>query len=134
MDGKLSVVLGLMVTGFFPALSLSMCAWQTGPIGVYTEDDAVAVALNYLRNCPTFRFDGIPDSVRVVGVEMLRSPWTWEVSIAFECRHAGYGDRTGKILAQVISPHQIRVVVQRGDIVSAIIDEVWDELAQKLIT
>ena len=133
MNMKLNVVLALMVTGFFPALSLSICAWQTGPTGAYTEDNAIAAALNYLRNCPTFRFDGIPESVQVVGVETLRSPWTWEVSIAFECRHAGYGNRTGKMLAQVISPHQIRAVVQRGDIVSAIIDGVWDELAQKLM-
>lgn len=134
MNMKLSVVLGLILTGFFPALSLSLCAWQTGPTEAYTEEEAIAAALNYLRNCPTFRFDGIPESVKVVGVETLRSPWTWEVSIAFDCRHAGYGDRTGKILAQVISPHLIRVVVRKGVIVSAIIDGVWDELAQKLIT
>jgi len=126
---KLSVVLALMVAGLFPALSIY--AWQAGPADAYTENEAETIAVHYLRNAPTFRFDGISDSVHVEAIDALRRPWTWEVTISFQCRHAGYGDRTGKMVAQVITPHEIRVVVQRGQVIAAVIDEKWDELAQR---
>ena len=129
MDMKVSVVLALIVAGFFPLTSLVL--WQLSPGAFYTEETAVEVALSYMRGAPTFRFDGIPASVQVVKVETVRSPWTWKVSIAFECHHAGYGDRTGMVLAQVITPHLMRVTVEKGVVVEAVIDGAWDELAQR---
>ena len=128
MDIKLSVVLAIIVAGIFPALSIYV--WQVKPME-YSEEGAIDLALHFLRNSPTYRFDGIPDSIRVVGVEALRRPYTWEVTIAFQCLHAGYGDRTGKMLAQVITPHEILVVVEEDRVVRAIVDDKWDELEQK---
>jgi hypothetical protein len=127
MNKKLSLVLALMVTGLFPALTIY--AWQNKPVE-YTEKGAVDLSLYYLKNSPTFSFDGMADSVEVLGVDTLRMPWTWEVIISFQCRQAGYGDRTEMILAQVITPHTMRVVVSEGEVRSAVIDGVWDELNQ----
>lgn len=129
MDMKLSVVLALMVSGLFPALSIY--AWQTRPEGAYTEDEAKIIAIHFLKNSPTFKFDGIPESVQVMGAYRARTPIpTYLVSISFDCRHAGYGDRTGMMLAQVITPHQIGIIVEEGKVIKAVIDDKWDELNQ----
>jgi len=101
---------------------------------LYTESGAVQTALEFLMNGPTFRFDGIPSSIKVEDVVIASCcPWTWNVQLSFSSAHSGYGDRTGKILLQVITPHKMWVVVQRGTVVSAVIDGIWDELNQKFL-
>jgi len=119
-----------MVVGFFPALSL-YTAWQVQARG-YTEEGAVAVAVHFLKNSPTYRFDGIPETLQVVDVKILESlPVQYVITIAFDSRHAGYGDRTGQILAQVITPHEIVITVVEGKVIRAVIDDRWDELNQR---
>ena len=108
--------------------SLGFLMAQTTHNGKYTEDGAVDIAKGFLLSCPTFRFDGIPNSMKVINVTTLRSPWTWAVQLSFSCAHSGYGNRVGQILLQVITPHVMRVVVQEGKVTSAVIDETWDEL------
>jgi len=132
MDIKLSVVLAMMVAILFPAMSIY--AWQTTK-DMYTEDTAVEMAIHFLRNSPTFKFDGISESVQVTGVYRARTvPPTWAVNIEFKCLHSGYGDRTGMALAQVITPHQMAVTVQEGKVIDAVIDNRWDEIEQRDLT
>ena len=95
------------------------------------RDDAVKIAGSYLLTCETFRFDGIKSSVTVDTV--VRVPSGWKIRLNFTCAHPGYGDRTGQLLPQVISPHQIQITVQESRVSSAIIDEKWDEVSQSLI-
>ncbi len=113
--------------------SLGFLMAQNNNNGNYTEDGAVDIAKDFLLNCPTFRFDGISNSVKVINVITLRCPWTWEIQLSFSCTHSGYGNRTGQILLQVITPHLMRVIVQEEKVTSAVIDETWDELNQKLL-
>ena len=130
MDTKLSLVIGLLVAGFFPALSLYN-AWQVQAKG-YTEEGAVDVAVHFLKNSPTYKFDGIPETLQVVDTKILESlPVQYVTTIAFDSRHAGYGDRTGQILAQVITPHEIVITVVEGKVIRAVIDDRWDELNQR---
>jgi hypothetical protein len=90
------------------------------------------MALQYLQGSPTFEYDGILDSVKILDFVAMESfPVQYVVTIAFNCYHAGYGDRTGQLLAQVITSHEIRVKIVEGWVVSAIIDESWDELNQR---
>ena len=51
----------------------------------------------------------------------------------FDSRQAGYGDRTGQMLAQVITPHEAYVTVENNVVVSAIMDAKWDMLAQSML-
>lgn len=46
-------------------------------------------------------------------------------------RNSGYGDRKGAVVASVITTHTAKVVVEGGTISSAILDDVWDMLAQR---
>ncbi len=55
------------------------------------------------------------------------------VVIEFDSRHAGYGDRTGQMLAQVITRHRAEIRVVSDNVVSAILDGQWDEITQKMI-
>jgi len=62
MNIKLSVVLGLMIAGAFPLLSLY--AWQMrGP--KYDEDAAVEAAFSFLKTNHT-KFDWITKSIEVI--------------------------------------------------------------------
>jgi hypothetical protein len=51
----------------------------------------------------------------------------------FDCRHSGYGDRTGKILAQVITPHEAEITVENCQVKSAVMDGKWDMIGEKQI-
>jgi len=51
----------------------------------------------------------------------------------FTSSHAGYGDRSGKVTAQVITEHSIKIVVVDGNVESAVIDGNWDEMGHFLI-
>lgn len=129
MNIRLSTVLALLVVGAFPALSLY--AWQTQGTGLTEEEMAVNIAVNFLKNAPTYRYDGIPGTMKVEETRILESyPVQYIVVITFDSRHAGYGDRTGQVLAQVITSHTAWVKVVNNEVVSAILDNRWDELNQ----
>jgi hypothetical protein len=51
----------------------------------------------------------------------------------FTSSHAGYGDRSGKVTAQVITGHSILITIVDGTVDSAVIDGKWDEKGQFLI-
>lgn len=101
-----------------------------------TSDDVSKIALDWLRNSATYKFNGVPESLKVVEVWQAQTfayPSFWQITIEFCNLHAGYGDRTGQILAQVITPHSIRIHVTEGMVTMAIIDEKWDELKQSML-
>jgi hypothetical protein len=112
---------------------------ELGAVEVIISDtpygETVDTAIDFLKNGPTFSFDGIPGSIEVIEVIAAESyPVQYFITIAFECTQAEYGDREGMMLAQVISPHEIRIALSNGVIGSAIIDDQWDELIQRPVT
>jgi glutamate racemase len=54
----------------------------------------------------------------------------WNFVYTFDSLHAGYGDRSGEIVAEVITPHEVVITVEGGEIVSAVMDEAWDMIDQ----
>ncbi len=130
MNIRSSTVLALIITMSLPALSLY--AWQIGGSKIPEDEPAVNTALTFLRNGATYKFDGIPGTLKVGETLILESyPVQYVVIITFDSRHGGYGDRTGQILIQVITPHTARITVVNGEVVSATLDDVWDELNQE---
>jgi hypothetical protein len=94
----------------------------------------VMIAKDFVMTSPTFAFDGIKDSIQVEDVMIRESfPEQYVVTISFDSLHGWYGDRTNQMVTQAITPHVITVTVVSGQIVSAIIDDVWDELNQASI-
>ncbi|MBI2125842.1 MAG: hypothetical protein HYU02_00785 [Thaumarchaeota archaeon] len=93
---------------------------------------AEEIAKDFIIQASTFKFDGVLDTLNIVDTKILESfPPQYVVTMIFESRHAGYGDRTGQALAQVITKHTVVVKVVQGKVVSAILDNQWDEINQK---
>lgn len=84
------------------------------------------IAQKAAENAPTYKFDGF--DLKFESSEPLRCPNCWEFTFSFSSRHPGYGDRSGQILAQVITPHQIRVNVEDEKVVAVVTDRTFDEL------
>jgi hypothetical protein len=118
-------LIAILVIGALPALSIY--AWQTTP--VFTEQAAVKTATRFLSEAPTYSWDGVDGSIRVLDSYKTQTPdAVWAVVIEFTCAHAGYGDRSGQMVATVVTDHVITVIVEDGSVVEAVIDDVWDEL------
>jgi hypothetical protein len=100
------------------------------PSKPFTEDESVLIAREFVKNSPTFKFDGIEKTLQHIETLTARCPSCWQFTFTFDSTHAGYGDRTNEILAQVITSHTARITVQEGQIVSAIMDEKWDMIQQ----
>ena len=128
MSRTLKTIIAIALVGLLPALSLYL-----GTLGSdYTEEQAIIIATNYLKTSPTFSFDGMEDTIELVTVDTARTPFTWSVTLKFSSRHAGYGDRTGQMLAQVITEHTMVILVSEGEVLSAITDDLFDELTETL--
>lgn len=99
---------------------------------------AARTAKEFIMNAPTFRFDGIKQTVNVTYVaEATVPPGTPAhvvVTITFESTHAGYGNRSGQVLAEVITPHTAVINVVGNEVTAAVLDGKWDELRQRPIT
>jgi hypothetical protein len=114
------------------ACSSGEASQTTGPKGI-SQEESQEIARQYVINEPTFVFDGMGETLALVNTTTLKCPYCWEFAYQFDCRQSGYGNRTGFILAQVITPHTARIVVQEGKVTSAVMDGKWDMMGQKLI-
>jgi len=87
----------------------------------YTMNESLHIAEQFVRTAPTFAYD------------KQLSPSSWEFTLTFQCRTAGYGNRAGMMAAQVLTNHTAVIRVEDGDVVYAVYDGVWDELSQKMV-
>jgi hypothetical protein len=97
-----------------------------------SKQESREIVEDFIRNSPTFAFDGISKSLSLKETLTSRCPSCWVFIFEFECRSAGYGDRTGQELATVITPHTATIAIQQGEIKAADLDGKWDMLNQKL--
>ena len=98
-----------------------------------TEEEARQIAENFVKNSPTFVFDGIDSTLIFVETLHPGEEDLWQFDFRFESTHAGYGDRTGQMLAEVITKHEAVVTVENGKVKTAVMDEKWDMINQKMI-
>jgi hypothetical protein len=119
--------------------------WLWPEISGFTEEEAKELAEDFVKTNPTFVFDGIEDSLKLTNIAAFTRKEVsedapdsgeikgWEFVFEFESRHAGFGDRTGEMLAQVITPHVAVITVEQDVIKSAIMDSKWNMTKQKLV-
>jgi hypothetical protein len=96
------------------------------------ESQIKALAESWIREAPTYTYDG-SGLVLVNYVQQESFPVRHVLTYNFTSSHAGYGDRSGKVTATVITNHTITITVIDGNVDSAIIDGVWDETGQFMI-
>jgi hypothetical protein len=101
----------------------------------YQNHNEIAdIAIEFLVNGPTFSYDGVLESIQIIDQYTLESyPEQHIVIIAFNTTHAGWGNREGTFCAQVITPHIIKITIVERQVISAVIDEKWDEISQTQI-
>ena len=88
-----------------------------------SQEGSRETALEFVRLETTFRFDGIPETLKVTSTTSTGNGW--QFTIEFDSRHAGYGNRSGQMLAQVITHHVAEITVQPGlGVTKAVMDEV----------
>jgi hypothetical protein len=124
----------MAVASFFvlAACSSSEAGQNTGSKGI-SQEESQEIARQYVISDPTFQFDGMMETLALVNTTTLKCPYCWEFVYQFDCRQAGYGNRTGLMVAQVITPHTAMIVVEEGRITSAVMDIDWDMMGQKTI-
>jgi hypothetical protein len=101
--------------------------------GTYTEDQAETLARDVVEDSATFQYDGIQETLKLKSKERLEEKNTWRFIFEFESRHAGYGDRTDQMVAQVITPHEAAITVKENKVEKAVLDEKWDILTQSMV-
>lgn len=92
-----------------------------------TGETSRDLAEKFLRNSPTYLFDGIEATLTLVDSYhehslILRWRYTWE----FYSRHPGYGDRSGEELSEKLTLHRVVITVRQYEIIRARVDGVWD--------
>ena len=115
----------IVLIGIFPALAI----YQNYYVEDFTQEEAVGIAENFLRDSPTFSFDGIEDSVEVIAVETQRTLNTWGVFMEFTSSHGGYGNRTGQVLTEALEDHQMWIIVSHRTVVEAVTDGKFNEIS-----
>ena len=121
----------IMMTGLMLCAVLASAAVYTSAYQNQKNNEIADQAIQFLINGPTFSFDGINDSIKIINITSLDGESVrYAVVIFFDTTHAGWGDREGTFIAQVITPHIIKVTLENGEVVEAVIDETWDELNQ----
>jgi hypothetical protein len=115
--------LALLIVLTFSGISCSQS--QTG-----SPEESQRVALEFVKQEATYRFDGIPETLKVTSTTSIANGWKYRIE--FNSRHAGYGNRSGQVLAEVITPHTAEVTVQAKKVTKAIMDGQWDMISQSI--
>lgn len=120
------------------ALVLAGCAGNgtvTPPPGNDAEQLAAARASAYafVAEDETYVFDGMAGTLKVTGYEAERCVGCYTFTLTFDSAHAGYGNREGQILAQVITTHAVEVSLRNGNVDSAVMDGKWNMIAEAMI-
>jgi hypothetical protein len=86
--------------------------------------DNRATADYYIKKHTTYVFDGLDATLMLTDTVKINGGFRF--TYEFDSAHAGYGDRTGQILAQVITHHTAVITIQNGWETSAVMEDYWD--------
>jgi hypothetical protein len=125
------IILALIIVSLcIPVIGIY--AWQAKQSQLVEPD--VESALSFIISSPTFSFDGVTSSVKILKVTqaMTFAPPAFKIVEAeFDCTYEGYGDRSGSYLTEVVTHHNAILHVTEGKVTIMTIDGVWDEVNQK---
>ncbi|GEM_PF-3219745 len=88
--------------------------------------DAYNAAQQYAKLTPTYKYDG--SGLASVKNETLGGG-KYRFTFSYESSHGGYGDRTGMIVTQAITPHTLVIGIEGNRVMSATADGTNDEMA-----
>lgn len=97
----------------------------------YSKEGNALIATYFVKNEATYKFDGIPETFKLTGTNSSDT-YLWEFFFEYQSRNSGYGDRKNVIVAPVITNHSAKIVMEKGTIKSAVLDDEWDMKNQKI--
>lgn len=115
-----------------PVINLLLKPAKSDPLVQISKENSRKAAEDFVRNSPTFIFDGMISTLVLTDSETLTAS-SWRFTYAFDCQHPGYGDRSGQTLSEVITHHQAVITVEKGSVTDAVLDGSWDEITQEEI-
>jgi hypothetical protein len=92
------------------------------------QNDALAIARLTVMSDPTYVFDGMGETLKF-DIDNSSDPVI--ATAEFTSSHAGYGNRSDMMVAEVLTPHKCILTISQGKVQSAIMDDVWDMVAGK---
>jgi hypothetical protein len=96
------------------------------------ESQVKDLAESWILGAPTYTYDG--SGLGFVNyIQQESYPVRHVLTYTFTSSHSGYGDRSGKVTAPVITDHTIKITIIDSTVDSAIIDEKWDEMGQFMV-
>jgi hypothetical protein len=95
------------------------------------REQSQKIAEEFIINSETYSMDGT--DLKIKDSNTLRCEGCYVFLYDFTSSYSGYGNRTDKILAQVLTTHTISVFVQNGAVIQAVVDNKWDEIKQRQI-
>jgi hypothetical protein len=119
----------LMCTSILLAILTVTCAACNEP-PAESQKESQRIAEEFVKKEATFQFDGITDTLEVSSTTAVGDGWKY--TIEFDSRHAGYGNRSEQVLAEVITHHTAEITVQAGLVTTAIMDGQWDMINQRI--
>jgi heat shock protein HslJ len=125
----ITAIIAIAILALYNQLSCPTEEPATVTNGV-NEEESLNIAKQFLKNSQTYKFDGIEETLKHKETLTLRCPYCWQFIFTFDSRQAGYGDRTGKMLAQVITSHTARITIEQREVTDAVLDNEWDMLQQ----
>jgi hypothetical protein len=128
---KTLVIFSILVLVFVAVTAGMVVMSAPGNLAIHNGtvgSDYEALAKQFVMDDPTFEFDGMPETLNVNIGEACEPVIA---TVDFTSRQAGYGDRTGMMLAQVLTPHRCVIEISGGQVVSAVMDDAWDMISQK---
>lgn len=121
---------GLTVTAI-ALVTVLMIVESPGPGGM-SEREGKHVARGFVKSSPTYSFDGHDLKYKeILDSDTAKCESCYTYVFKFKSRHPGYGNRSGEMLAQVITPHEARVTVESGEVISANLDGKWNMIDQE---
>lgn len=130
---KFSMIIGLILAVLM--VSFGAVLVYSAPQGgdLYTADNALKTAKQYVTDDETYRFDGMADSLNM-SASVSPAADMHVIAIEFTSTHGGYGDRKDAMVIQVLTPHTAVITVEKGRVTSAIMDDSWDMLTEKSVS
>lgn len=101
-------------------------------VSQYSADSAITTARQFVNAENTYKFDGMAETLSVKMNKTI-SASVYEIIAEFTSRHAGFGDRADKMVAEVLTSHTAVITVENGAVASAVMDGQWDMIAQKSV-
>ncbi len=127
------IIIGLVVLFLIVAALWLVFSQEEEEQESYTIQESRIIAEEWIKqNSPTYIFDG--ENLELVSEQSIIEGSTYEFIFSFQSRHAGYGDRSNEMVAQVITDHLMEVIVSGGEVIAAITDDIYSEIDSMMIS